>query len=88
MGCAASISRREYHSGKVAHKPRVVGATTSDDNLIGLKTFNNRSEIVAPKTLQKPLTTTLQTNTNNKRDVMAEFDKQRRIHEYLDHCVR
>ena len=32
---------------------RVVGATTSDDNLIGLNTFNNRSEIVAPTTLRE-----------------------------------
>lgn len=30
---------------------RVVGATTSKDNLIGLKTFNNRTEIVVPTTL-------------------------------------
>ena len=32
---------------------RVVGATPSDDNLIGLNTFNNRSEIVAPTTLDR-----------------------------------
>ena len=34
---------------------RVVGATPSDDNLIGLNTFNNRSEIVAPTTLEMTL---------------------------------
>ena len=42
-----------------------------------------------PKTTETTLT--MQSSTTNPkrdRDVMAEFDKQRRIQEYLDRCVR
>lgn len=33
---------------------RVASATTSDDNLIGLNTFNNSSDIVAPEQMYNP----------------------------------
>ena len=41
----------KQHGSQTCYEIRVVGATPSDDNLIGLNTFNNRSEIVAPTTL-------------------------------------
>lgn len=34
------------------HMSKVIGVTTSDDKLIGLKLFNNRSNVDAPTILQ------------------------------------
>ena len=53
---------------------RVVGATTSDDNFIGLNTFNNSSEIVAPTTLQKSISTSEDNTIDNVNSIPKVVD--------------